>query len=111
MPQRFAENRMQIKNRTQVRTNHNDHSISCHVYILQSKGKKPFYIVKPDEGSQGDGIYLITEAKEYLLNNKRHVVQEYLADPLLLEDLKFDFRLYVLIASLEPLKVRDLSVF
>ena len=64
------------------------------------------YIVKPDEGSQGDGIYLITEAKEYILNSKRHVVQEYLADPLLLEDLKFDFRLYAVIASLEPLRVR-----
>ena len=64
------------------------------------------FIVKPDEGSQGDGIYLIHEAKDYVLNhNKRHIVQEYLANPLLLEDLKFDFRLYVVIANLEPLQV------
>ncbi len=75
------------------------------VFPFQAKGKKPVFIVKPDEGSQGDGIYLITEPKEYVLNAKRHVVQEYLSNPLLLEDLKFDFRLYVLIANLEPLQV------
>ncbi len=63
------------------------------------------FIVKPDEGSQGEGIYLITEAKDYRFNNRRHVVQEYLADPLLLENLKFDFRIYALIGNLEPLEV------
>ncbi len=80
------------------------------VLFLQSKGKKPVFIVKPDEGSQGDGIYLITEPKEYVMGSKRHVVQEYLSDPYLLEDLKFDFRIYVLISNLEPLEVRGTRV-
>ena len=67
---------------------------------------KPVYIVKPDEGSQGDGIYLIQDPREYqFTGDKSHVVQEYLARPLLLENLKFDFRVYVVIASLEPLEV------
>lgn len=68
--------------------------------------------MKPDEGSQGDGIYLITDPKDYVLSiHRRHVVQEYLADPFLLEDLKFDFRLYVLIASLEPLQVTRVRIY
>ena len=34
-----------------------------------------------------------------------HVVQEYLKDPYLIDDLKFDLRLYVLVLSCEPLKI------
>ena len=64
------------------------------------------YIVKPDEGSQGDGIYIIQDPRDYLfMGNKCHIVQEYLAKPLLLENLKFDFRVYVVVASIEPLEI------
>lgn len=72
---------------------------------LKHPSRKSFYIVKPDEGSQGDGIYLITDPKDYLFNSKQHVVQEYIANPLLIDNLKFDFRIYVVITSLEPLQV------
>ena len=37
--------------------------------------------------------------------NERMVVQEYLGEPFLIEKLKFDIRLYVLITSCDPLKV------
>lgn len=68
--------------------------------------KKPVFIVKPDEGSQGDGIYLIHEPRDYLLLlNKSHVVQEYIANPFLLEGLKFDFRVYVVLGSIDPLEI------
>lgn len=68
-------------------------------------------IVKPDDGAQGDGIFLATSF-DNLMSHLRSVslqtpmmVQRYLAQPLLLEGLKFDLRVYVFIASIEPLEV------
>ena len=68
--------------------------------------KRPVYIVKPDEGSQGEGIYLIQDPKEYnFTSDKRHIVQEYISDPLLVDNLKFDLRVYVVLTSIDPLEV------
>ena len=82
-----------------------DFSDAARRETLNSPKHKPVYIVKPDEGSQGEGIYLMSDPKDYIFNNKHHVVQEYLADPLLLEKLKFDLRIYVVLSSLEPLQI------
>ncbi|XP_035040794.2 tubulin polyglutamylase TTLL11 [Hippoglossus stenolepis] len=69
----------------------------------------PTFIVKPDGGSQGDGIYLIRDPSDLKLmvgaQAKQGVVQEYIQRPLLIDKLKFDIRLYVLIKSLEPLEI------
>ncbi|KAL4004487.1 phosphoethanolamine N-methyltransferase [Sarotherodon galilaeus] len=69
----------------------------------------PTFIVKPDGGSQGDGIYLIRDPSDLKLMTgsqaKQGVVQEYIQKPLLIDKLKFDIRLYVLIKSLEPLEI------
>uniref|UniRef100_UPI0037E9931F tubulin polyglutamylase TTLL11 n=1 Tax=Semicossyphus pulcher TaxID=241346 RepID=UPI0037E9931F len=69
----------------------------------------PTFIVKPDGGSQGDGIYLIRDPSELRVmagpQAKQAVVQEYIHKPLLIDKLKFDIRLYVLIKSLEPLEI------
>ncbi|XP_024113598.1 tubulin polyglutamylase TTLL11 isoform X1 [Oryzias melastigma] len=69
----------------------------------------PTFIVKPDGGSQGDGIYLIRDPADLKLvvgsQAKQAVVQEYIPKPLLIDKLKFDIRLYVLIKSLEPLEI------
>ncbi|XP_013406638.1 tubulin polyglutamylase TTLL11 isoform X3 [Lingula anatina] len=66
---------------------------------------KTTYIVKPDGGSQGDGIYLIRDPNDYMLTHKSHVVQEYIDRPFLLEKYKFDLRIYVMLLSLEPLEI------
>ncbi|XP_022084237.1 tubulin polyglutamylase TTLL11-like [Acanthaster planci] len=68
---------------------------------------KPVFIVKPDEGSQGDGIYLITDPRHMGSVGlvRRAVVQEYIAKPLLLERTKFDLRVYVLLTSIAPLRI------
>lgn len=67
------------------------------------------FIVKPDGGSQGDGIYLIRDPSDLKLvagsQAKQGVVQEYIHKPLLIDKMKFDIRLYVLIKSLEPLEI------
>ncbi|KAK6470862.1 tubulin polyglutamylase TTLL11-like [Huso huso] len=70
---------------------------------------KPTFIVKPDGGSQGDGIYLIKDPNDFRMlgsaHNKPAVIQEYIIKPLLIDKLKFDIRLYVLVKSLEPLEI------
>ncbi|KPP74298.1 hypothetical protein Z043_106550 [Scleropages formosus] len=69
----------------------------------------PTFIVKPDGGSQGDGIYLIRDPRDLRLaagaHSKHAIVQEYIQKPLLIDKLKFDIRLYVLVKSLEPLEI------
>ncbi|XP_015734478.1 tubulin polyglutamylase TTLL11 isoform X1 [Coturnix japonica] len=70
---------------------------------------KPTFIVKPDGGCQGDGIYLIKDPSDVRLagslQSRPAVVQEYICKPLLVDKLKFDIRLYVLLKSLEPLEI------
>ncbi|XP_009278882.1 PREDICTED: tubulin polyglutamylase TTLL11 [Aptenodytes forsteri] len=70
---------------------------------------KPTFIVKPDGGCQGDGIYLIKDPSDIRLTgsiqSRPAVVQEYICKPLLVDKLKFDIRLYVLLKSLEPLEI------
>ncbi|XP_061658218.1 tubulin polyglutamylase TTLL11 isoform X1 [Syngnathoides biaculeatus] len=73
---------------------------------------EPTFIVKPDGGSQGEGIYLIRDPGELRppaagagAQARQSVVQEYVRKPLLVDKLKFDIRLYVLLKSLEPLEV------
>ena len=61
-------------------------------------------IVKPDCMSQGKGIFL-THDIESIPRDDTYVVQEYMQNPYLLDGLKFDLRLYVLVLSCEPLKI------
>lgn len=66
--------------------------------------KKKIFIVKPEASSQGRGIFLIRKLEDINIS-ERYVVQEYLNDPFLIEGLKFDLRIYVLVTSCCPLKV------
>lgn len=71
------------------------------------KGSKDlWFIVKPDEGAQGTGIYLINHPSQIKDVQQKQLIQEYIADPLLMgEGLKFDFRVYGVIRSLNPLSI------
>ncbi|OMJ79426.1 hypothetical protein SteCoe_20581 [Stentor coeruleus] len=71
--------------------------------FLLSK-KNPYVIVKPEASCQGRGIY-ITKKIDDINSDERHVVQEYLTKPYLIDDLKFDLRIYVLITSCDPLRI------
>lgn len=85
----------------------------------------PFYIVKPEGGCQGRGIFLARDYEEICMNvpycskndgytttqnysgteTMHCVVQEYIDHPLLIDKLKFDLRIYVLILGVDPPRI------
>ena len=62
------------------------------------------YIAKPEAGSQGRGIFLFKMTDNFK-SEQPLVVQEYINHPFTIEELKFDFRIYVLLKSISPLKI------
>ncbi|EGT52576.1 CBN-TTLL-11 protein [Caenorhabditis brenneri] len=71
----------------------------------QAMGKTDMWFI-PDEGAQGTGIYLISNPSQIRDINQQQLVQEYIADPMLMGDkLKFDFRVYGVIKSINPLSI------
>lgn len=62
------------------------------------------YIIKPDAGCQGRGIYL-TKTFEKVPLSENVVAQLYIKKPLLIDNFKFDLRLYCLVTSVKPLRV------
>lgn len=70
--------------------------------------KRKTYIVKPDGLSQGQGIYLSRNCERMIkqcTDDGGHIVQQYLDKPHLVDDLKYDLRIYVLVYGLNPLRV------
>eukprot|EP00427_Karlodinium_veneficum_P013428 CAMPEP_0169066696 /NCGR_PEP_ID=MMETSP1015-20121227/3099_1 /TAXON_ID=342587 /ORGANISM="Karlodinium micrum, Strain CCMP2283" /LENGTH=777 /DNA_ID=CAMNT_0009125403 /DNA_START=114 /DNA_END=2448 /DNA_ORIENTATION=- len=61
------------------------------------------WIVKPNASSQGKGIFLLRDLKELPLE-ECSVVSRYIDNPLLIQGLKFDLRIYVLVTSYTPLR-------
>lgn len=95
-----------------------DDTADLESFVSNSKGKT--FIVKPTAGSQGKGIFLArkwkdlesvaakTKVSSEITGRPRttceYVVQEYYANPFLLDGLKFDLRLYVVVTSIVPLR-------
>ena len=74
------------------------------------KGKnknKQTFIVKPEGLSQGKGIFLTRRVEDIMAScdNEGCVVQQYIDKPYLVDDLKFDLRIYVLLYGVNPLRV------
>jgi len=62
------------------------------------------YIVKPAMLSQGKGIFLTKDSND-INQVSNSVVQEYMENPFLVDNLKFDIRLYVFVTSVDPLRI------
>nr|XP_050863477.1 tubulin polyglutamylase TTLL13-like [Vespula vulgaris] len=62
------------------------------------------YIIKPDTGCQGRGIYLTKNLKD-IKPSERMICQVYISRPYLIDGYKFDLRIYTLITSCDPLRI------
>ena len=69
----------------------------------RGKSHKAF-IVKPEASSQGNGIFL-TKTLKKIDPDDHWVAQEYIHRPYLIDDLKFDLRIYVLVYGVDPLRI------
>ena len=67
-------------------------------------GGSETFIIKPDNMCQGRGIYLVNDPTDVDPNVENCVAQKYITNPFLLDDLKFDIRLYVLLYGVNPLR-------
>jgi hypothetical protein len=66
--------------------------------------KDNIWIVKPSSSSRGRGIFLLTDLSD-VPKDEPHVVSKYISNPLLVSGYKFDVRLYVLVTSIDPMRV------
>ena len=77
------------------------------------KNRKTLWIVKPVNLSRGRGIHLLRGESEYKYLYKRstqncspqYLISKYIDKPHLLNNKKYDLRIYVLVASFTPLRI------
>lgn len=62
------------------------------------------YILKPNNSARGIGIKLLS-ASAQVPKQRSCLVQRYVADPFLINGIKFDLRVYVLVTSIDPLRI------
>ena len=65
---------------------------------------KKIFIIKPESESQGKGIFL-TKTWEDIDPHDHLVAQKYIDPPYLIDGLKFDLRIYVLLYGINPLRI------
>ncbi|XP_033750299.1 tubulin polyglutamylase ttll6-like isoform X5 [Pecten maximus] len=71
-------------------------------FTRQKKNKT--YILKPETGCQGKGIWVTKNPKE-IKPHEHMICQQYMCKPLLLDGFKFDLRIYCLVTSCDPLRI------
>ena len=79
-------------------------SLDMKRYMQNVPINKRTFIIKPDLGAQGKGIFLVMDPDVVDTYTESAIAQHYIP-PCLLEGLKFDFRIYALITSIDPLRV------
>lgn len=65
-----------------------------------------FWIAKPAASSQGKGIIITNKFSDIARHKKESmIISHYIANPLLIDGLKFDLRIYVALTSINPLRI------
>ncbi|KAF1318847.1 Tubulin polyglutamylase, partial [Globisporangium splendens] len=71
-----------------------------------SRPKPSIWILKPPASACGRGICVVTSKDvDSISEDRKYVVQRYIAQPLLLDGYKFDLRIYTLVTSVDPLRI------
>jgi len=73
--------------------------------LQKSSNNRVYFIVKENDEQRGVGIYITDQPEKDLTPESDVVVSKYIGNPLLVDGCKFDFRVHVLVASLEPFTV------
>ena len=61
--------------------------------------------MKPEDQAQGRGIYLTRNMDEIKPHEHSQIVQKYIHKPHLIDGFKYDFRVYVILVGVNPLRV------
>ncbi|KAA3676490.1 tubulin polyglutamylase TTLL4 [Paragonimus westermani] len=72
--------------------------------VWDDEGPNQRWILKPPASARGIGVRLITKWSQ-VPKKRPAIVQKYLAHPYLINDSKFDLRIYVYISSVNPLRI------
>ena len=64
------------------------------------------FICKPSRGRGGEGISLVKKFHDLPRNSNTHeyLIQRYVDNPILVQNKKFDIRLYILIKGVDPIE-------
>lgn len=74
-------------------------------FYTEFQGQKPSkWIIKPPASCQGRGIYIVDSLKK-VPTDESCIISKYIENPLLINALKSDLRVYVLVTCFEPLRV------
>ena len=60
--------------------------------------------MKPANSSRGRGIYIVDDISEVNVDDTS-VISRYITNPLLINGHKFDLRIYVVVTTIEPLRM------
>ena len=71
---------------------------------LMLQNPETVWIIKPAAKSQGKGIYLTNNPND-LPTGQNFVACRYIENPLLINNLKFDLRIYVAVTCIDPLRI------
>ena len=74
--------------------------------LLEEEEKEPrqYWIVKPSASCQGKGIFVTNNVLD-IPEKTQMIASKYICDPLLINGFKFDMRIYVVLTSIDPLRL------
>ena len=73
-------------------------------FIREVEKQNKKFIIKPDNGSLGQGITILNPGDEYIPSKIFSISQEYI-ESFLINETKFDCRVFAVVASITPLRI------